>query len=145
MSGVGCGFCLWLFLDFSVYLFECKHQTHRFMTFFLTLILQDLHQNFTNNPPVICNPCPHWAGDSGDIAGLKCKVFELSIIPQCHGMAVFESVPKPAEVIHIYLPGFEQGFYHKNIAAEPGIYLGFAKRKVNIPAISNAPYVQCYK
>ena len=25
MSGVDCGFCLWLFLDFSVYLFGATH------------------------------------------------------------------------------------------------------------------------
>ena len=25
MSGVGCGFCLWLFLDFSIYLFDLLH------------------------------------------------------------------------------------------------------------------------
>ena len=47
-------------------------------------------------------------------------------------------MPKLAMKICIYLPGFEgfwQSFDHNSVPVVWGIHLGFAKRKVNIPAI----------
>ena len=58
--------------------------------------------------------------------------FDLSIIPTVPWILSFDSMPKPAGVIS-HLP--EQGFNHQNVPAVPGIYPGFAKRKVNSPAI----------
>ena len=37
--------------------------------------------------PVICNHGPHGAGDSGDIAGLKCHILTSASSPQCGGTA----------------------------------------------------------
>ena len=52
-------------------------------------------------------------------------------------------VPRPGLAgLILYLPvgiweGFWQCFDHKNVPAVPGIYTGFASRKVSIPAIPN--------
>ena len=35
MSGIGCGFCLWLFLDFSVYLFSLNNHDSGFKGVFI--------------------------------------------------------------------------------------------------------------
>ena len=53
---------------------------------------------------------------------------------------VFDAMPKKVMTICIYLLGFtEQGFWqsfdHKSVPAVLGIYSGFGKRKVIIPAI----------
>ena len=39
------------------------------------------------NAPVTCNHGPHGAGDSGDIAGLKCHILTSASSPQCGGTA----------------------------------------------------------
>ena len=42
---------------------------------------------FASNASVICNHGPHGAGDSGDIAGLKCHILTSASSPQCGGTA----------------------------------------------------------
>ena len=45
-------------------------------------------QNFeTFNAPVICNPGPLGAGDTGDLAGLKCRDLTSEVARQCRGCA----------------------------------------------------------
>ena len=55
-------------------------------------------------------------------------------------LRAFNSMPKPARGIDIYLLGFEQGFWqgfdHKNIPVVLGIYPGFAKKKSISPLFS---------
>ena len=47
------------------------------------------------NAPVICNHDPLGAGNSGDIAGLNCRVLTSALSPQCRGIAgVLIPVPK---------------------------------------------------
>ena len=61
--------------------------------------------------------------------------FDLSIVPAVTwNSAAFGFMPKLAELIS-ELPAERQGFDHRNVLAVLDIYLGFAKRKVNIPAI----------
>ena len=49
----------------------------------------------------------------------------------------FDSMPKLALAFKLteFECGFWQGFDHKNVPVLLGIFLGFAKRQVNIPAI----------
>ena len=112
----------------------------------------------SNKPGLVaqfCNLTSIQAMDSDDIAGLKCEVLtsanEITAIvvktpiipwhcgdvaesassPQCHGTMGLLTI----EVISIYLPGFVQGFDHKNVPTVPSIFSGFEKRKINIPVI----------
>ena len=39
------------------------------------------------NAPVICIPAPLGAGDTGDIAGLKCRNLTSDVSRQCRGCA----------------------------------------------------------
>ncbi|MEW8546927.1 MAG: hypothetical protein AB2693_25715, partial [Candidatus Thiodiazotropha sp.] len=87
------------------------------------------------------NPDPPGAGDRGGIAGLNCRVLTSAVFLQCCGTAGVW-IPCMAKLnmkVFIYLPGFEWGFRqsfdHKNVPAVPGVYRGFAKGKLNIPAI----------
>ena len=60
----------------------------------LGLALSTMHQSFVS----------HGAGDSCDIAGLKCPVLASSLSPQCHrtvGLLIF--MPKQTRVI-LHLP-----------------------------------------
>ena len=97
-------------------------------------------QKWNAYAPVICKSGSHVAEDSMDIARLKCNVLSSTLSPKCRGNAVL-SIPCPnwPGLFRIYLPGFEQGFWqgfdHRNIPTVLDIYLGFAKREVNIPAI----------
>ena len=67
---------------------------------------------------VICNHGPYGAGDSTDIAGLKCHALSSISSPQCRGN-------RPLK-FHNYLPGAEQGFWqevdHKNVSAVPAMH-----------------------
>ena len=42
---------------------------------------------FYFNAPVICIPGPGGAGDSGDMAGLKCQALTSDVSRQCRGFA----------------------------------------------------------
>ena len=75
-------------------------------------------------------------------SGAQVPCFDLSFIPAVlWNSGAFVSMPKLARVIS-HLPvgtsaGLLAGFNHKNVPAVLGIYPGFAKRKVSIPAITN--------
>ena len=62
--------------------------------------------------------------------------FDLSIVPAVTwNSAAFGFMPKLAGLISELPVENEQGFDHRNVPALLDIYPGFAKRKVNIPAI----------
>ena len=44
-------------------------------------------ENVIGNTPVIGNPVPVGAGDSGGMAGLNCSVLTSALSPQCGGIA----------------------------------------------------------
>ena len=47
----------------------------------------DVDGFFGHNAPVICIPGSPGAGDSGDIAGLKCQALTYDASRQCRGFA----------------------------------------------------------
>ena len=67
----------------------------------------------TSNAPATCKPgSPYGAGDSGDSAGLKCRVFISGSSPQCQVTAEL-SIPRlnARKSFYIYLLGFERDFW----------------------------------
>ena len=83
-----------------------------------------MHQSFVTPDPV--GPA---------IAG-KEPSLDLSIIAAVlwNGGA-FDSMAKNGQSNFTFNAGFEQGFDHKTVPTVQGIYLGFAKGKVNIPLL----------
>ena len=50
-------------------------------------MIQTIQVFFNHNAPVICIPGPPGAGDTGDIAGLKCRNLTSDVSRQCRGCA----------------------------------------------------------
>ena len=94
----------------------------------------------SHNAPAICKSSPYGAGDSRDIAGLKCHVLTSASSFSVVEPRGFWFHAKPAGIITFTWRDLSRAFHHKNVPTVPGIYLGFAE-KVNIPDIPWPPMV----